>query len=51
MLTGLPNVTTIKQAATVAEHFQSLACSQGDLTGAGVILFDDVRTSGTTRQA
>jgi hypothetical protein len=33
------------------EHFQSLACQRADLAGAGVILFDDIRTSGCTSDA
>jgi len=36
---------------TPTEHFESLACRDADLVvGAGIILFDDVRTSGNTSQ-
>lgn len=36
---------------TPKEHFESLACGDIDLVeGAGIILFDDVRTSGNTSQ-
>jgi hypothetical protein len=40
-----------EQRPTAAEHFESLGCSKADLGGAGVILFDDVRTTGNTSQA
>lgn len=33
------------------EQFQSLGCSKEDLDGAGVILFDDIRTTGNTSLA
>jgi len=36
---------------TAQEHFESLGCSEADLAGAGVILFDDIRTSGNTSLA
>ena len=36
---------------TSTEHFESLGCNKADLEGAGVILFDDVRTTGDTSQA
>ncbi len=39
------------QRPTSPAHFQSLGCSEADLRGAGVILFDDVRTTGDTSQA
>jgi predicted amidophosphoribosyltransferase len=39
------------QRPTSTEHFQSLGCSDADLAGAGVILFDDMRTTGNTSQA
>jgi hypothetical protein len=35
---------------TPNDHFESLACKKADLAGAGVILFDDVRTTGSTSQ-
>jgi predicted amidophosphoribosyltransferase len=40
-----------EQRPTQTEHFASLGCSKADLGGAGVILFDDVRTTGNTSQA
>jgi len=40
-----------EQRPTATEHFESLGCSKADLGGAGVILFDDVRTTGNTSQA
>jgi len=41
-----------EQRPTAMEHFESLGCSKReDLGGAGVILFDDVRTTGNTSQA
>jgi predicted amidophosphoribosyltransferase len=39
------------QRPTSMEHFESLGCSKVDLGRAGVILFDDVRTTGDTSQA
>lgn len=39
------------QRRTSTEHFESLGCRKTDLDGAGVILFDDVRTTGDTSQA
>ncbi|MGA9527241.1 MAG: hypothetical protein WBS24_03910 [Terriglobales bacterium] len=39
------------QRPTVTEHRESLRCRRSDLGGAGVILFDDVRTTGNTSQA
>lgn len=36
---------------TPPQHFESLRCSNADLRGAGVVLFDDVRTTGNTSQA
>lgn len=35
---------------TANEHFESLGCKKTDLAGAGIILFDDVRTTGSTSQ-
>lgn len=40
-----------EQRPTLTEHFESLRCSKADLGGVGVILFDDVRTTGNTSQA
>jgi predicted amidophosphoribosyltransferase len=40
-----------EQRPSAKEHFESLGCSKADLVGAGVILFDDVRTTGNTSQA
>jgi hypothetical protein len=39
------------QRPTSTEHFQSLGCKKADLEGAGVILFDDIITTGDTSQA
>ncbi len=39
------------QRPTYMEHLESLGCSKADLRRAGVILFDDVRTTGDTSQA
>lgn len=39
------------QRPTYMEHLESLGCSKADLGGAGVLLFDDVRTTGDTSQA
>jgi predicted amidophosphoribosyltransferase len=39
------------QRPTSTKHFESLGCSKTDLGGAGVILFDDIRTTGDTSQA
>ena len=39
------------QRRTSTQHFESLGCRKADLGGAGVILFDDVRTTGDTSQA
>jgi hypoxanthine-guanine phosphoribosyltransferase len=39
------------QRPTSMEHFQSLGCRKADLEGAGVILFDDIITTGDTSQA
>jgi hypothetical protein len=39
------------QRPTSTEHFQSLACNKADLGGAGLILFDDIVTTGDTSQA
>jgi len=39
------------QRPTYGEHLKSLGCENVDLKRAGVILFDDVRTTGTTSQA
>jgi hypothetical protein len=39
------------QRPTATEHFRSLGCRKADLDGAGVILFDDIRTTGDTSQA
>jgi len=38
------------QRPTPQEHCESLGCSGSDLAGAGVILFDDVKTTGNTSQ-
>lgn len=39
------------QRPTSTEHFESLGCSKADFNGDGVILFDDIRTTGDTSQA
>jgi hypothetical protein len=39
------------QRPTSMDHFRSLGCSNVDLCGAGVILFDDIKTTGDTSQA
>jgi hypothetical protein len=39
------------QRPTSTEHFQSLGCDKVDLDGAGLILFDDIVTTGDTSQA
>jgi hypothetical protein len=39
------------QRPTSTEHFQSLGCDKVDLGGAGLILFDDIVTTGDTSQA
>jgi hypothetical protein len=39
------------QRPTSTEHFQSLGCDKLDLDGAGLILFDDIVTTGDTSQA
>ena len=39
------------QRPTSTEHYESLGCTKADLCGAGVILFDDIRTTGDTSQA
>jgi hypothetical protein len=39
------------QRPTSTEHFQSLGCRKANLEGAGIILFDDVITTGDTSQA
>ena len=39
------------QRPTSTEHFQSLGCDNADLGGAGLILFDDIVTTGDTSQA
>ncbi|SRR5579871_2115421 len=37
---------------SMPEHFQTLACkTNADLEGAGIVLFDDLRTTGHTSQA
>jgi predicted amidophosphoribosyltransferase len=39
------------QRPTSMEHFESLGCNKQDLKGVGVLLFDDVLTTGDTSQA
>src|SRR5260370_21281499 len=39
------------QRPTSTEHFQSLGCNNAGLGGAGLILFDDIVTTGDTSQA
>lgn len=46
------HMTHPRQRPTASEHFDSLGCLSGaNLNGAGVLLFDDVRTTGNTSQA
>lgn len=40
-----------RERPSPSEHFESIGCSKADLGGAGVIFFDDVRTTGNTSLA